>query len=148
MIKNEIENLLSPIIQELGFELWGCEYLTQGRYSLLRIYIDKEKGIELEDCAIVSKRISAVLDVEDPIQGNYSLEVSSPGIPRPLFKWQQYKRYLQHSVMLKLISPYSGKRKHEGKILAVDENSVTLEVGNEELEIPFSLIVKANLIDE
>jgi ribosome maturation factor RimP len=89
MIKDELEHLLAPTINDMGYELWGCEYLPQGKHSLLRIYIDKTDGISIDDCQEVSHQISALLDVEDPIPGNYSLEVSSPGIPRPLFNsWQ------------------------------------------------------------
>jgi ribosome maturation factor RimP len=148
MIKTDIQQLLMPIVTESGYELWGCEYLAQGKHSLLRIYIDKEGDIGIGDCELVSRQISAVLDVEDPIQSNYSLEVSSPGIPRPLFYKEHYQRYLGDVVMMKLYKALNGSRKINGIIHTVHENSVTLLVNGEEHEIQFSQIVKANLIDE
>jgi ribosome maturation factor RimP len=148
MIQNEIEELLKPLVVDLGFELWGCEYLSQGKHSLLRLYIDKEDGISLEDCQRVSKQVSAFLDVEDPIPGNYSLEISSPGIPRPLFYKDQYAGYLGQDIKVKLFKPINGSRKYEGTIVNVSGEILTLKVGEEMLEIPFSHIVKANLIGE
>ncbi len=145
MIQNEIEDLIMPSIAAMGYELWGCEYLSQGKHSLLRIYIDKDDGIGVEDCERVSHQVSALLDVEDPIQGNYSLEVSSPGIPRPLFRHEQYLRYMGQNVQIKLYKPVSGKRKFVGSIVAVDENSVKLNMGHEQQDFLFSNIVKANL---
>lgn len=148
MIKTDVQQLLQPLIRDLGFELWACEYLIQGKHSLLRIYIDNELGISLEDCELVSRQVSALLDVEDPIQSNYTLEVSSPGIPRPLFDKAHYQRYLGHSVRTKLYKPLNGSRKIEGTIKDVTNDSVILCVKDVECELPFSQIVKANLIGE
>ena len=148
MIQSEIEEMLKPLVNDLGYELWGCEYLAQGKHSLLRLYIDVEGGIHIEDCERVSKQVSAFLDVEDPIPGNYSLEVSSPGIPRPLFHKEQYRRYLGHDVQLKLFKPLKGSRKLSGSILNVNDDILMLKVGEEQLEVQFSHIVKANLIGE
>lgn len=148
MIQSEIEEMLKPLVEDLGYELWGCEYLAQGKHSLLRIYIDKENGIGIEDCERVSKQISAFLDVEDPIPGNYSLEVSSPGIPRPLFHKEQYRRYLGHDVQVKLFKPINGSRRLSGAIVNASEEILMLKVGEEQLDVQFSHIVKANLIGE
>jgi len=148
MIKNELQDLFLPLISELGYELWGCEYLSQGRHSLLRIYIDKEGGIGMGDCELVSKQVSALLDVEDPIQGNYSLEVSSPGIPRPLFCEQHYARYIGSPVQLKLYKAIAGNKKLSGIISRVGEQTVTLKVGDSEQEVQFSQIVKAYMTGE
>lgn len=148
MIRNEIEAMLQPLLDELGYILWGCEYLAQGKHSLLRLYIDKDGGITIDDCERVSKQISAFLDVEDPIPGNYSLEVSSPGIPRPLFHKEQYRRYLGQLIQVKLYKPINGKRKLTGAIINVSEDILMLKVGEEQLEVQFSHIVKANLIGE
>ncbi len=145
MIQNKIEDLIRPTIESMGYELWGCEYLAQGKHSLLRIYIDKDSGIGIEDCENVSHQISAVLDVEDPITGNYSLEVSSPGIPRPLFYKSQYERYQDQDVSIKLFKPIAGQRKFMGRIIAVDENNVVLDLGDKQQDFLFSNIVKANL---
>ncbi|OCH97755.1 ribosome maturation factor RimP [Legionella jamestowniensis] len=148
MIKSEIEQLLKPLVEDLGYELWGCDYLSQGKHSLLRIYIDKENGISIDDCERVSKQISALLDVEDPIPGNYSLEISSPGIPRPLFHKEQYKRYIGHDVQVKVFKPVNGSRKLSGTILSVNEDTLLLKIGDEQLEVQFPQIVKANLTGE
>jgi ribosome maturation factor RimP len=148
MIKTDIQQLLQPVVTELGYELWGCEYLSQGKHSLLRVFIDKEGGIGITDCEAVSKRISALLDVEDPIQGYYSLEVSSPGIPRPLFHKEHYQRYIGNDVQIKLYKPVNGSRKINGTIGTINDNSVTINVGEEAHELLFSQIVKANLIGE
>ncbi len=145
MIQDELEQLLAPTVNDMGYELWGCEYLSQGKHSLLRIYIDKAEGIGIEDCQDVSHQVSALLDVEDPIPGNYSLEVSSPGIPRPLFKGWQYQRYIGQPVQVKTFKPISKKRKLLGTIVSVSDNSVLLNVDGEEHELLFSNIVKAYL---
>ncbi|WP_133127567.1 ribosome maturation factor RimP [Legionella nagasakiensis] len=146
MIQHEIEKLINPVIEDLGYILWGCEYLAQGKHSLLRIYIDHEDGIGIDDCERVSRQISALLDVEDPIPGNYRLEVSSPGIPRPLFYGWQYKQYIGEDVQIKLLKSIGGKRKFSGKIVAADENILILNVNHDHQEFLISNIVKANLI--
>lgn len=145
MMQDELVQLLQPTINDMGYELWGCEYLSQGKHSLLRIYIDKMDGIGIEDCQEVSKQVSALLDVDDPIPGNYSLEISSPGIPRPLFSNWQYERYMGHEVQIKTFKPVNGKRKMSGIIVFVAEGSVVLNINNEHQELLFSNIVKASL---
>lgn len=145
MMQSELEKLLFPVINNLGYELWGCEYLSQGRHSLLRIYIDRSEGIQIDDCQEVSKHISALLDVEDPIPGNYSLEISSPGIPRPLFHSWQYQRYIGKEVQLKTFKPINAKRKWVGLIISASEHSVVLDINNEHQELLFSNIIKASL---
>ena len=145
MIQSEIEQLIQPTVEEMGYELWGCEYIPQGRHSLLRVYIDKEDGIGIEDCEQVSRRISALLDVEDPITGNYSLEVSSPGIPRPLFNKGHYHRYNGKEVQIKLFKPVDSKRKFSGTIVSLKDNILVLEIATEQQEFLFSNIVKAYL---
>lgn len=145
MIQNELVQLLAPTISDMGYELWGCEYLAQGKHSLLRIYIDKADGIGIEHCQEVSKQVSALLDVEDPIPGNYSLEISSPGIPRPLFYSWQYQRYIGQAVQIKTFKPVNGKRKISGIIISVSENAVLVDINGEHQELIFSNIVKANL---
>ncbi|KTD59179.1 ribosome maturation factor RimP [Legionella shakespearei] len=145
MMQDELVQLLSPTISDMGYELWGCEYLSQGKHSLLRIYIDKPEGIGIEDCQEVSKQVSALLDVEDPIPGNYSLEISSPGIPRPLFSSWQYQRYIGYVVQVKTFKPVNGKRKLSGTIVSASEDAVVLDINNEHHELLLSNIVKASL---
>ncbi len=148
MIENEITEMLQPLIMDLGYELWGCEYLNQGKHSLLRIYIDSANGIGIADCEKVSKQVSAILDVEDPISSYYRLEISSPGIPRPLFNKEQYTRYIGQTVQLKLFKPLNQSRKVIGVILKATDELLTLEHNQEQLEIQFSQIAKANLTGE
>jgi len=145
MVINKLQNILAPAIDDLGYELWGIEYVAQGKHSLLRIYIDHPKGIGIEDCERVSRQVSALLDVEDPIQGHYNLEVSSPGVPRPLFYLWQYKKYIGSEIILKLSNPLNGKNKVSGTLISVNEDSVVLEVEQEQLDVLFSTIAKASL---
>ena len=145
MIQIEIEQLIQPTVESMGYVLWGCEYLAQGKHSLLRIYIDKADGIGVEDCQKVSLQVGALLDVDDPIPGNYSLEVSSPGIPRPLFRSSQYQSYVGLEVQIKLFKPVVAKRKFVGMIVSADENTLVLMIDNEQQSFLFSNIVKANL---
>ena len=145
MIQSKIEQLIRPTVESMGYVLWGCEYLAQGKHSLLRVYIDKADGIHVDDCQNVSHQVSAILDVDDPIPGNYSLEVSSPGIPRPLFHGYQYQQYLGLDVQIKLYKPVAGKRKFVGTIVSANDDTLVLMVNTEQQEFPFSTIVKANL---
>jgi ribosome maturation factor RimP len=144
-MKVDLVALLQPILNDLGYELWGCEYLSQGKYSLLRVYIDKEDGIGIEDCEIASNQISATLDVEDPIPGNYTLEVSSPGMDRQLFFPEQYQRYIGETIKMKLYKPVNKKRNITAKIIAVNDMEVVVECEKEHFNIVFSNIAKANL---
>jgi len=148
MVKDDILGLLRPVIEDMGYVLWGCEYLAQGRHSLLRIFIDKDTGIGIDDCDRVSRQVSALLDVEDPISGHYSLEVSSPGIPRPLFTFDHYQQYLGHRINIKLYKPVDGTRKFTGRIAAVNESTLVLDMDGKQQDFLFSNIVKANLTVE
>ena len=146
MIQQDIENVLRDTIESLDCQLWGCEFLQQSRHSLLRIYIDKPQGVTIEDCERVSRQVAALLDVHDLIPGQYRLEISSPGVPRPLFYLSQYAQYVGQSVYLKLNRVVDGTRKVQGVILAVQPDSVTLSGDDKEQTILFSNIVKASLL--
>ncbi|HIM95276.1 MAG TPA: ribosome maturation factor RimP [Gammaproteobacteria bacterium] len=147
-ISDKIETLIDPVIVDMGYELVGIEYVASGKHSTLRVYIDSENGISVDDCETVSRQISAIFDVEDPITGQYNLEVSSPGIERPLFHIGHYQRFLGHNIKLRLVIPINGQRKFVGAIGSVSEanNSVELitELGPVMLDI--ELIEKANLV--
>lgn len=148
MILREIEELIRPSIERMGYELWGTEYHKQGFSALLRIYIDSSAGIGITDCEQVSRQTSALLDVHDPIPGEYRLEISSPGIPRPLFYPHQYQRYFGQTVQIKLSRTVSGKRNIVGVILSADDAQLTLKVDESEHTFLFSNILKAHLIVE
>lgn len=141
-----VTELIDPTVQALGLELWGVELLQQGKYSLLRIYIEREEGVTIEDCEKVSRQVSALLDVEDPIAGEYTLEVSSPGMDRPLFTIEQYSQFIGSEVDLKLRRPIDGRRKFKGQILKVSEDVVGLSVEGSEYDLEFSDIEKASIV--
>ena len=143
-----IQAVVAPVVESLGYELVGVEYLTQGRGGLLRVYIDSEDGINLDDCSRVSHQLSGVLDVEDVIRGQYQLEVSSPGLDRPLFSLAHFERFVGQQVKLKLAVPIHGQRKFRGVIRAVADDKIELDVDGESLAVPLSAIDKANLIPE
>ncbi len=141
-------NLIQPIVEGLGYECVGIEYNPHPRNGLLRIYIDNEQGVLVEDCSKVSHQVSGMLDVEDPIQGNYQLEISSPGDDRPLFSIQQFERFIGHMVSINLFKPIEKRRKISGVIQAVDKDTVILQEGERVYEIPFQAMSKARLVPE
>lgn len=140
-----LQEMITPIIASLGCELWGLEYLTQGRYTTLRIFIDAANGVSLEDCEKVSRQISAVMDVEDPIQGEYTLEVSSPGMDRPLYTFAHYARYVGETVNIRLRMARDGRRRFKGEILGVENNEVRVVVEGKEFVFAVDAIDKANI---
>ena len=140
-----LQEMIAPIATSLGCELWGLEYLTQGRYTTLRIFIDAPNGISVDDCEKVSRQISAVMDVEDPIQGEYTLEVSSPGMDRPLYTFAQYARYVGETISLRLRMARDGRRRFKGDILKVENNEVLVLVEGKEYLFPIDAIDKANI---
>lgn len=139
--------IINPAIALLGYELVGCELHRSGGRSLLRVYIDSDKGVTLEDCERASRQISAVLDVEDPISGAYDLEVSSPGLNRPLFVLEHYQRFIGKPAKIRLRMPQQDRRNFTGKIAGVNDGIITLIGENGEVwELPFPNIEKGNLI--
>lgn len=142
----QITDLLGATIEALGFELWGVEYLSQGRHSLLRIYIDAESGVTVDDCAVVSQQVGSVLDVEDPISGEYTLEVSSPGMDRLLFRLDQYPGYVGEVVELRLRTPFEGRRKFKGILAGIEGEDVVVRVDDHEYLLPHDTIEKARVI--
>ena len=141
-----VEAIVEPVVTSLGYELVGTEFLTQGRSGLLRVYIDTEDGITLDDCQRVSHQLSGVLDVEDVIRGQYTLEVSSPGLDRPLFTKEQFERYIGSEVNIRLSIAQQGRKKFKGILRGSDDTNVFLNVDEEEISLPFNAIEKANLV--
>ena len=144
----QLQAVIEPAVTALGYELVGIEYLSQGKHSVLRVYIDHESGISVDDCADVSHQISAVLDVEDPITGFYTLEVSSPGLDRPLFTEAHYQRYVGQLAEIRLRSPLEGRRKFKGRLKAVQDGQVVIEVDGVDHSIELDNVEKANLVHE
>jgi ribosome maturation factor RimP len=144
--QEQLEALIAPVVAALECELWGLEYLTQGRYTTLRLYIDSETGVSLEDCEKVSRQVSSVMDVEDPITGEYTLEVSSPGMDRPLYTLEQYARYIGETVAIRLRTPVDGRRKFKGVLRAVENNTILVAVDNQDYSLSIEAIDKANIV--
>ncbi|ATJ81169.1 ribosome maturation factor RimP [Halomonas beimenensis] len=140
--------LIEPVVSSMGFELWGIDYLSQGKHSRLVIYIDHEEGVSVDDCADVSRQVSAVFDVEDPIAGEYRLEVSSPGMDRPLFTLDQFARYAGHQVAVKLRVPFDGRRKFQGLLAGVEGDEVLVRLGDEEYCFPIESIDQARVVPQ
>ncbi|MDX1348465.1 MAG: ribosome maturation factor RimP [Thiomicrorhabdus chilensis] len=148
ILEKKLESLLKPTIESMGFELWAVEYMPAGRHSTLRLFVDKESGITVDDCADISRQVSAVLDVEDPIDAAYNLEVSSPGLDRPLIKPEHFKRYQGKTVRVRAATAILGRKKFKGPMTQVSDEGIVVEVDGELYEIPFDLIDKANLVAE
>ena len=140
--------MLAPTVEALGFELLGVEYAPSAGHSLLRLYIDAEKGIGIEDCEAVSREVSALLDVEDPIPGEYNLEVSSPGIDRPLFGAAQFARHLGEQAKLSLRIPQDGRRRLQGRIARVEGGTVVIAEDKAEYAVAEANIEKARLVPD
>jgi ribosome maturation factor RimP len=146
----EIVELLSPTVQALGMELLGIEYAASGSSALLRLYIDvADRPVNVEDCEAVSREVSAVLDVEDPITSNYTLEVSSPGIDRPLFTLAHFARFVGEQAKVNLRLPQDGRRRVQGEIAAAQDGRVTLVMEKgETFVVAVENIEKARLVPD
>ena len=140
--------LIEPVVEGLGYECVGVEYHPHPKHGLLRIYIDSENGILVDDCSRVSHQISGVLDVEDPIPDNYQLEVSSPGADRPFFKISQFERFIGSTVQVNLFKSIGGRKRITGLIEKVEDNNITLNEHGQSFEVPFSAISKARLVPD
>lgn len=143
--------MLEPAVKVAGCILWGIEFISQGRHSILRVFIDKEDGITLEDCEAVSHQVSAVLDVEDPIKTEFNLEVSSPGLDRPLFTFAQFAQFVGEEVQVRLKMAVAGKRKFTARLEKAENDVLTFSLNkgsaNEELwDVSVAQVDKANLV--
>lgn len=152
----EIANLLAPTVEALGLELLGAEYLPAPGGATLRLYIDvplaeqPDRIVNIDDCERASREVSAQLDVEDPISGNYTLEVSSPGVDRPLFTLAQFGRHAGESAKVGLKLPQEGRRRLQGRIVRVDEAAATVafDVDGLEMVVAFDNIDKARIVPD
>ncbi|GLT18492.1 ribosome maturation factor RimP [Vibrio zhanjiangensis] len=145
-LERQLTEMLEAPVVALGYELVGLEFIRAGEHSTLRIFIDHENGITVDDCAEVSRQVSAVMDVEDPITVAYNLEVSSPGLERPLFKAEHYEQFIGHEVSIVLKMAVGNRRKWKGIIQSVDGETVAVNIDGNEEEFALSNISKANLI--
>jgi len=141
--------LLEPVINSLECELWGLEYHSSGRgHGTLRIYIDRPEGIGLSDCEKVSRQVSAVLDVEDPIQSEFTLEVSTPGMDRPLYTIEQFTAYANEQVKIKLKIPFEDRRHITGLLLGAEKDEIKVLADGHEYLLPIESIDKANVVPD
>ena len=151
---NEIAKLLVPTVQSLGLELLGVEYLPAPGGALLRLYIDvpadaaEDRLVGIEDCEAVSREVSAQLDVADPITTHYTLEVSSPGIERPLFTPAQFARFIGEPAKVTMKLPQDGRRRLQEKIARVEEGNIVFNVDGAEINVASDNIEKAKLVPD
>jgi len=145
-MKAELEKLIEPTIEQLGYELADLELKIGGRDGLVRVFIDKPEGIDLTDCETVSRQLSAVLDVEDPLTGHYTLEVSSPGLDRKLTKPAHFQRFIGETVKVKLRFPLDGRRNFRGALRAADDEKIGIEVDGESYSLDMATIESARLV--
>lgn len=148
-VTETVEELVIPILDELALELVEVEYVKEGRSWFLRVYIDKETGVDIEDCGTVSEKLGEKLDETDPIPQNYFLEVSSPGAERPLKKEQDFQKALGKNVYIKTYEPIFDEKEFEGTLTSFDGNEVTIEMKiktrKKTVVIPFEKVAKARL---
>ena len=145
----KVWDLLSPVVEGMGYEFVGAEYVAQGKQSVLRIYIDHpEDGVSVDDCEKVSRQVSAVLDVEDPIPGQYLLEVSSPGLDRPLFTLEQFERFAGRIAKIRLSQPVQGQRNFTVVLQGVSDRNVHFEMDGEPGSVDFDDIDQARLVPD
>lgn len=143
---DRLNSLLKPLVEDLGYEFVGVEYLSNPKNRLVRIYIDRpEIGIGVDDCERVSHEVSALMDVEEPVSGQYTLEVSSPGLERPLFEPAHFQRFAGEQARIVMHVPIEGRRKFKGRIVRADEDVVVLEVDGVDCELPLGGVHRATL---
>ncbi|WP_118795777.1 ribosome maturation factor RimP [Haemophilus haemolyticus] len=145
-LEQNLQEMLQGAVEDLGCELWGIECQRAGRFMTVRLFIDKEGGVTVDDCADVSRQVSAILDVEDPIADKYNLEVSSPGLDRPLFTLSQFERYIGQDIAVHLRIPVMERRKWQGKLDRIENDMVALIVDGQEQVLVFGNIQKANVV--
>ncbi len=146
MTGTELAKLLEPTVERLGYELADLEVRLGNSGGLVRVTIDKPDGIDLEDCEKVSLAVSALLDVEDPVPGNYNLEVSSPGLDRKLTKLEHFQRFEGETVKVQMRFPIEGRRRFRGTLVSADDENIVVEVDGESHSLPLATIDTARLV--
>jgi ribosome maturation factor RimP len=146
-LREKLENLIKPVVTAMGYELWGIELHAQGAHSILRVFIDSDQGVNLDDCSRVSYQLEGLLDVENPITYKYTLEVSSPGLDRALLTFDHFRRFIGSMARIKLISKKPGtKHNYLGKIMEVKDDIIKImNVDGEEMNLKLEQIDKARL---
>lgn len=148
MLRDQLGELLGPVVANLGYELWEIEYAPRAGGGLLRLYIDSPNGISLDDCEKVSRAVSAVLDEADPIPNEYTLEVSSPGLDRVLRTQAHFARFSGERVKVEMIQLINGRKRFQGRLHKVGESEITLETDGGEVSLPIDDIHRARLVPD
>jgi ribosome maturation factor RimP len=150
LLRERLTDLLEPIVADLGYELVLLEFHASKSSAMLRLFIDSEEGIDVDDCARVSREVAATLDVEDPIKQAYQLEVSSPGLDRPLVKPEHFRRFRGEEVRIEMLAPVAGsnRRRFRGKLLDANEHEVMLQMPDGPVTLPLADIEKARLVPD
>lgn len=149
MRNEELTELLAPVIADMGLECLGVEYSPSHGNSLVRVYIDAAgRAVTVDDCEAVSRQVSATLDVNDPIKGRYTLEVSSPGLDRPLYAPEHFARFAGQAAKVEVNLPINGRRRFQGTILGVEGETITIEQDGVPVAIARGNIHKARLVPE
>lgn len=145
----QLWQLIEPAVQALGCELWGIEDAVHSKSARLRVYIDRQLGgVTIDDCERVSRQVGALLDVSEMINGQYHLEISSPGLDRPLYTLAQYHRFIGSRVKIRLRTLFEGRRNFDGRLIGIEGEDVVLMVGEHEYLLPLSTIEKAHIVPE
>ena len=145
-LEDKLTEMLEPGVEALGYELVGVEFVRAGKHSILRVFIDHENGVTVDDCAEVSYQASAILDVEDPITTEYNLEVSSPGMDRPLFKARHYEQAVGEVIQARWTVPMDNRRNFKGKLLSCENGMINIEVDGQQFQLAVANIEKANIV--
>ena len=148
MTSDELRKVLEPTVERLGYELADLEVRLGSKGGLVRVTIDKPDGIDLEDCEKVSHAVSALLDVEDPMAGEYNLEVSSPGLDRKLTKVEHFQRFEGETVKITMRFPIEGRRRFRGRLLSSDDKNIVVEVDGESHSLPLATLDTARLVPD
>jgi len=143
-----LQALVEPVVEAIGCELWGVEFGSGSGHDLLRVYIDRAGGVSLDDCERVSRQLGAVLDVEDPIGGPYTLEVSSPGMDRPLLEASHFARNVGQPITVKTREKVGGRRNFKGALSAFDEDRLVIECEGGPVTIPYREVEHARLVPD
>jgi len=162
--ERQIESLIEPIVKTVGLQVWGVQYLAQGRHSVLRIFIDRctvgvsqealetgaqrQNGISVSDCEAISHQVSELLDVEEVVTGEYTLEVSSPGMDRQLFHAHQYEGAIGELLDVRLSYPFEGRKKFIGQLVGVEDNEAVVRIESQEYVLPMETIAKACVVPQ
>ena len=142
----QIWEVVEPVVEGLGYEMVGAVFGGRSGDRILRVYIDKPGGVAIDDCELVSGQVSAILDVDDPIGEAYVLEISSPGIDRPLFREADYRRFVGETAFIRLTQPLEGRRRFKGTLSGVEEGAIVIEVDGLVWRLPLDAVEEAHLI--